>query len=111
MAIYIKGVEMPKSCEECRMSEAHYGTDDWFCHAANRWFDDPWFVWYEYEEGDIDTSKPLNCPLTEVPEPHGRSIDENSLMKYFNVYKYEEWTSKEVSGLINNAPTVIEGSE
>lgn len=49
--------------------------------------------------------------LIDVPEPHGRLIDEGSLTKYFNVYRYEEWTSEEVGGLINNAPTVIEESD
>lgn len=66
MAIYIKDMELPKNCEECRMAEVAY---EGFCHGAWRWFDDEWFIWPEYEDGDIELSKPLNCPLVYIPEP------------------------------------------
>lgn len=60
-------------CSACRMLEGD--TDDGFCHAANKWFDDEWFRWYQYPELDIATDKPLNCPLVPLPEGHGRLID------------------------------------
>lgn len=64
MAILIPDMEMPKRCSECRLSEGD--TMDGLCHAAERWFDDEYFRWYMYQEGDIDESKPANCPLIEI---------------------------------------------
>jgi len=70
----IKGMKMPKGCTYCPMLEGD--SDDGLCHAASRWLDDDeYWLWYQYPEGDIDTSKPSNCPLTPVPTPHGRLID------------------------------------
>ena len=95
MGIYIKGVEIPESCWRCTL----YRTVD--CAISRR----------EESAGKFRNIRHPNCPLVYIPKPHGRLIDADSLMQYFNVYKYEEWTSEEVGGLINNAPTVIEGSE
>lgn len=73
MSVLIKGMDIPKQCSECRFCEGD--TMDGLCRAANKWFDDDYFAWLVYEEDDIDDSKPLNCPLVEVPTPHGRLID------------------------------------
>ena len=76
--ILIRGMEEPPRCSACRMLEGN--TDDGFCHAADKWFDDEYFSWYQYPEGDIATDKPLNCPLIFLPEGHGRLIDADELM-------------------------------
>lgn len=109
MGIYIKGMAMPKNCEECRMADASHVFVDGFCHAAYKWLDDPWFDWPEYEEGDIDTSKPLNCPLIEIPEPHGRLIDADTLYEYIT----NKVGGVDCAVLLDNeiSPTVIERSE
>lgn len=82
MSVYIKGMEMPKSCSVCPMLEGD-GMDG-LCHAANKWLDDDeHWTWYVYPEGDGDFSKPLNCPLLPVPD-HGRLIIENDEIKEVN---------------------------
>ena len=74
MSILIKGMKMPTSCNTCPMLEGD--RLDGLCHAASRWLDDDeYWRWYLYPEGDVDDSRPLNCPLVEVPVPHGRLID------------------------------------
>ena len=79
MSIYIPDIPMPKTCRECQFLE---GDDmDGLCHVANRWLDDEDFwTWYAYDEDDIDTSKPCNCPLIEV-QPHGRLGDLDELLR------------------------------
>lgn len=78
MSVLITGMEMPKSCDYCRMLEG--GRMDGLCHAACKWLDDSeYWTWYVYPEGDIDYSKPCNCPLVSVP-PHGRLIDADALI-------------------------------
>jgi hypothetical protein len=96
MGIYIKGMKMPDHCMECEIA---IEDNDYDKHCP----------FTKVECSNI--ARQVNCPLIEVPEPHGRLIDADTLMQYFNVYKYEEWTSAEVGELINNALTVIEGSE
>ena len=53
MAILIKGMEMPKSCKECKF-----------------WSITSCIASYQGEK---------SCPLIEVPEPHGRCIDADAL--------------------------------
>lgn len=80
MSVLIKGMDMPISCNACPMLEGN-GLDG-LCHAASRWLDDDeYWRWYLYPEGDADYSRPLNCPLVEVPVFHGRLIDADALTK------------------------------
>lgn len=80
MSVYIKGMEMPTSCSVCPMLEGD--RMDGLCHAASKWLDDDeHWTWYVYPEGDMDDSKPCNCPLVPVPD-HGRLIDADALNVY-----------------------------
>ena len=103
MSILVKGVEMPRRCEECCI--CHYeeqGTIVWCgCRATMR-----------IRPVGCD-SKPDFCPLIEIP-PHGRLIDAEALhTDYFvpsttsNTPNYY-YVSKEQ---IDNAPTIIEAEQ
>lgn len=61
MGVYIKGMEMPKCCAECKM----YVEDIYCCHLLHREIENPW----------ADDGVELDCPLVLVP-PHGRLIEE-----------------------------------
>lgn len=104
MSVLIKGMEIPKSCWQCQLLEGH--RDDGLCKAANRWLDDDeYFGWYQYPDGDIDINKPLNCPLVEVPTPHGRLIDADALMVNAQYKgKHDIVTAYDIVA----APTIIE---
>lgn len=68
MSVYIKGFEMPKSCNECR-----FFVDAW-CYALE--VDDWRNAYNKPQEG-----KRLDgCPLIPVPD-HGRLIDADALFK------------------------------
>lgn len=98
MSVLIKGMEMPTSCSRCPMLEGD--RLDGLCHAASKWLDDDeHWAWYVYPEGDMDDSKPCNCPLVEIP-PHGDLIDRDALPT-----SRVEWED------IVNAPTIIEAEE
>lgn len=122
MSIIIKGMKMPESCQKCPMLEGdHY---DGLCHAAGRWLDDEeYWSWGYYDEYDIDPSKPLNCPLVELP-PHGRLIDESDVMKSAEELRKSPWYNDEpyhamrkdgfemaIDMAVKDAPTVIEAEE
>ena len=63
MGIYIKGMEMPNSCMACPLFAGNG------CRATKTLFADITNV----------ASRVDSCPLTEVPEPHGRLIDADAL--------------------------------
>lgn len=66
MSIYIKGMEMPKRCDDCEFHQSGY--PDW-CDLSIR----------ARDLGRTDV-RPAWCPLVEVP-PHGRLIDADALCK------------------------------
>ena len=62
MSIIIKGMDMPKDCGSCGVrQEAKCGTDY------------KWLV----EHPDYYGTKRPDCPLIEIPTPHGRLIEEH----------------------------------
>jgi len=58
MSILIKGMEMPKCCNNCDFNV--------ICNHAN---------------GGV--RRPKRCPLVEVSVPHGRLVDADALASYF----------------------------
>lgn len=95
MGVYIKGMEMPTSCAECRF----YGE-------------------YCYAKGDENKGSKLPCPLVHVPE-HGRCIDADALRAkmYHEAFEtdtpMQKWDSgcwiryKMFERMEENAPTII----
>ena len=82
--IYISGMEMPRSCEDCMM----------FCSVA--------------ETEMYFGARPPKCPLIPVPD-HGDLIDRDEMRKQFveqlrKDYRYE---CSDASFLIDHAQTVI----
>lgn len=99
MAIYIKGMDMPKSCIECPL----HGESA--CKAFTTI--EPWTF--------KDDERAAFCPLTEVPEPHGRLIDLDALIDQISIDSAgnrgqygDEWLFEDT---IEKAPTIIERSE
>ena len=109
MSILIKGMEMPKCCNDCRFAWIDTG-HHWYCEANK-----PWGL----DITDHVMSKHPDCPLIEVPK-HGRLIDADALMliikdyidEYSDVdtegYHNLKWCAmKESEMAIEDAPTVI----
>lgn len=66
MSVIVKGMEMPKGCGCCSMAS--------HCESLLR----------KIEQTDDELWIPLNyrlddCPLVEIPTPHGRLIDKDKL--------------------------------
>ena len=105
MGVYIKNMKMPKNCLTCKL--AGDGSDSkyiWDCP----------FTEFEYTREEGETGRLDECPLVEVPTPHGRLVDADALqckvddigLGYYEVLGVTEDT-------VDDAPTVIEaeGSE
>ena len=69
MSVLIKGMEMPESCFQC-----------WFLHVINPGYFYCFASGEEFEENfAIHKGRYKDCPLVEVPTPHGRLIDADAL--------------------------------
>jgi len=75
MSVLIKGMDMPKSCEECPFENRKYNLS--FCVAGA----------YKIPTWDNRRLKGRNpdCPLVEVEAPHSDLVDRDALL--------EEWPS------------------
>jgi hypothetical protein len=88
---------MPVSCWYC---------DQDFAYAINC------SEWKRDDFPHFTTSRPDTCPLTEVPEPHGRLIDLDALIDQINIDSAgnrgqygDEWLFEDT---IEESPTIIE---
>ena len=71
MSLIIKGSIMPLMCGDCPC----YDGSDYACNATGRGV-----IEYRYD------GRPDNCPLVEIPTPHGRLIDADKLTKNMRNY-------------------------
>ena len=89
MGVYIPNMEKPKDCSECILADKHLNG---LCEAK----------YYCRLEAD-------NCPLIEIPTPHGRLIDASELIKsYMRGTKTDIDDFYDTIDIIDNAPTILE---
>ena len=90
MSVMIKGMEIPEHCGYCRFAY------DGICHALQ-------VMRYDKETKD---GKLIDCPLTEIPTPHGRLIDRDALIAAYDAQ--HEGVAGRARKLMEEAPTIIE---
>ena len=106
MTVYIKGMEMPKGCRDCQF-------EDWGNCIAIRPVG---------RTRHMSEEREAYCPLTEIPESHGRLIDSDNVMDVLDAYKHtidlgdDTLLFKEIMDCVKmvinmTVPTVIEGSK
>ncbi len=111
MGIYIKGMEMPKSCDECRFRKT-IGVDRWRCPFSKSEFN-AWDVGWGTGDGKNGNNPYIrheSCPLIFAP-PHGRLIDADNIgLTDFEIVMcngdYKE-ALKMLLEKIEKAPTII----
>lgn len=101
MSIILKGIDMPKDCTECPLEGAEVdddGFDYWYCKIT--------------ESMATTIERPSNCPLVEIPTPHGRIIDEKELLDKIKRGLYSEDINQVIYSVgaedIANAPTILD---
>ena len=104
MGVYIKGIEMPKNCNECPL-HFYEGQGICSCRALPAIDDDeilkPW------------KKKRKDCPLVQVP-PHGRLIDVDKIgLTNFEIILCQNGNPfknalEMLLEKIENAPTIIQ---
>ena len=86
MSVIVKGMEMPNKCCECNIRY------EMFCPLLHRFI--------------ADEGRRHNCPLGDVPTPHGKLINADALRA--EVKKHATPSDAWVFSLIRTAPTIIE---
>ena len=112
MDVLIKGMKMPKGCITCMFKfESLFNRTMW-CE----WLDDPLG---DYSKCDEKWRHP-DCPLVEVPTPHGRLIDGDNVIKLLReqltgdrdtVYEYYDDGLEMAISELSIIPTIIEAEE
>lgn len=82
MGVYIKGMDMPKSCNDCALLY-----DCFACMLLGK----------DIDWGTSDKERLPDCPLVEVKEPHGRLIDADALIESNKYLRYNPAEHKEDS--------------
>ncbi len=68
MSLIVKGMSLPRSCSTCRFSYFTVGIKK-RCEISGD------------EVNPLIDHREINCPLTELPTPHGRLIDADEHIK------------------------------
>lgn len=101
MSVLIKGMEIPKECRECMLSEYHDSTGKTWCKPADK-------LLANNRKPIMFDGRPDWCPLVELPEKHGDLIDADELFaesRKDGAYGYID------SKQIHDAPIVIEAED
>lgn len=90
MSVLIQGMDMPKGCGVCPLFDDEcFGS--YKCKRAKGWGD--------------EENRAYDCPLREIPTPHGRLIDADALSKKdINLANFPY-------NFIRVAPTIIDAEE
>lgn len=104
MSLIIKGMKLPQSCSTCRFSYFTVGIRK-RCEISGD------------EVNPLIDRRETNCPLIEIPTPHGRLIDADTVEERLQKYWYEEYPNQEASyhrafmdsnACVKDLPTIIE---
>ena len=106
MSVVVVGMEMPSTCEECRIS-IEVGSD---MHCPLFVGGQPQDFGRKAECGFDD--RPAWCPLRPLPEKHGDLIDRNAILeeakRISGPITGDGWDNWGVYALIDRQPTIVE---
>ena len=102
MSVIVKGMEMPKNCAYCPLSE-YRNSSILDCKQIGT-------VGTAFRDNNVLKRRHPNCPLIEVPTPHGRLIAEKTIteIRYHDADGYHIVNGEQLCELEIDADTVIE---
>lgn len=111
MSLLIKGMDMPKNCDDCSIRS--FNLTGMVCCLIDENVTNQEFAYKRHP----------NCPLSEIPLSHGRLIDEAQTQKNIEDFvrgwcqdtkndfnKHRDFVGVFI-GMIKQAPTIIEAEE
>ena len=98
MSIVLKGIDMPKSCNGCEFNYYLEG-------GSYEWWE---CVILHDDINQFDTRR-TDCPLVEIPTPHGRLIDKDELLSHLKKDPLFDLVERYgISGVIESRPTILD---
>lgn len=106
MSFIVKGIDFPEKCGDCPCC-VDYDNED--CVYYEKYHTGMFCSAQDSAPDVYDIHEKLNnCPLVEIPTPHGRLIDADALRKTIeSIYGGALWTF-DCFECIHQAPTIIE---
>ncbi len=103
MSFIIKGLDFPETCGECPCCVEY---DKGVCVYYEDYHTGMYCSAQDSTPDVYDIHQKLSdCPLVEIPTPHGRLIDADDLLRQpMNTANYPK-------NYVHNAPTIIEAEE
>jgi len=99
MSVIIKGMKMPKNCDNCDLIQFDDEGLEAHCPLS------PYYRWY----GTPPDYRPEGCPLVEVPTPHGDLVDRDDLIDEINRATFVKRYDYNVAyNIVADAETIIE---
>ena len=97
MGLYIPKMKMPKNCYDCQIENDVPNCPVYMYYSAT-----------EYME-----ERHPNCPIVEIPEPHGRLADIEDVKKVIFDYNGEDEQKVRtmINALLSSVPTVIDAED
>ena len=104
MSVLIKGMDMPKGCKDCPLCSEFQ-----VCNILNK-------SMTIYIENPLWVDEPDECPLVEIPTPHGDLIDRDAIVLDYSGLAYISsldfiGIAKHFADQIEKMPPVIEAEE
>ena len=98
MSVIVKNMEMPTNCSDCPLNY-----DQMACKVTGtRWWSDTMMLM----NFDSENERLYDCPLVEIPTPHGDLVDRSELLaEYDHQHKGPAGGARQ---MMVDAPTVIE---
>lgn len=109
MSFIVKGIDFPEECGDCPCC-VEYDNGD--CVYYEKYHTGMFCSAQDSAPDVYDIHKKLNnCPLVELPTPHGRLIDADELLKAFEKACEQDGHWVDFFALVESAPTIIEAEE
>lgn len=96
MSIFIKGMEMPKTCSDCPLC---YDFIECLLTGTR-------CVGNKFHQ-DFCETRFKDCPLVEIKKPHGRLVDSKLVENVVSMDTYNTLNNEERAMAIQDLPTVI----
>lgn len=103
MSLVDKGASVPRCCDGCKYCSGDF--DGYWCDRLHKWLDIP-----------IRSKKDKECPIVEIPTPHGKLVDADALIEDLQGLRVlfpnngMDYFGGVIS-VIQNAPSIIEKEE
>lgn len=99
--IYFDGIQPPDKCKDCQWLEREIDASRGKCELMSRTYGKTYIV------NTFTSHRDIFCPFYEIDQKHGRLIDENELIDFYEDFPFGEYDVHfSISDIINNLDNI-----